>query len=249
MAQSEKVALAIRRSNQGSIKYAIVEQRSSDGLLSILRSHHADHPQRAFHDLADGYRLFQVTDNVALHDAVSRTGAKHWFLHQGGDWQGGPVKRRGGISLISRWYNAAAGFGGDRFHPNRFALSEDRSGLRRNCILGILVELFRDDYPTALRLITSPEGLPNGYIEHGSDEICMYSLPPVVSRVVGLTTRLASFQLDRGVAAVLEHNYSASATQIGEVLPKWDLMALNDHALNWPASAELIAMPAPGLFV
>ena len=31
-------------------------------------------------------------------------------------------------------------------------------------------------------------------------------------------------------------------------IPGWDLMALNDYALHWPASAELIAMPAPGLF-
>ena len=248
MTQSERVALGIRRPSQGSIEYAIVEQQSGEGLLAMLRSYHADHPQQAFHDLADGHRLFQATDSIALHDAVCRAGAKHWFLHQGGDWQGGPVKRRGGLSLISRWHNAAAGFGGDRFHPNRFALNEDGSGLRRNCILGILVELFRDDYPTALRLFTSREGLPNGYIEYGGGEIYMHSLPPAVQRTVGLTTCLASFQLDHGVAAVLERNYGASATQIGKALPNWDLMALNDHALNWPASAELIAMPAPGLF-
>ena len=36
--------------------------------------------------------------------------------------------------------------------------------------------------------------------------------------------------------------------RLGEYLKAGDLMALNDYALHWPASAELIAMPAPGLF-
>lgn len=248
MSEPEQVALGIRRPGRAEIEYAIVDGQPGGGLLDRLRSDHADHPRRAFRDLADDRRLFQATDSIRFHDAAHRAEARRWFLHQGGRWHGGTVKRRGGRSLVSRWHSAAAGFGGDRFHPNRFALSEDRAGLRRNCILGMLVELFRDDYPTALRLVTSREGLPNGYIEYGGDDVYMHSLPPVVQKTVGLTTCLAAFRVDHGVAATLEHNYGASARQIGEALPAWDLMALNDYALNWPASAELIAMPAPGLF-
>ena len=65
---------------------------------------------------------------------------------------------------------------------------------------------------------------------------------------MGLTTCLAAFQIDHGVVATLERHYGATAEQIGAAIPGWDLMALNDYALNWPASAELIATPAPGLF-
>ena len=248
MPEVEKVALGLRMPGREAIEYVVMETENGDVLLDTLRSDHGDHPFQAIHLLAHGRRTVRVADSVQFHDWVRRAGANRWFLHQGGRWQGGIEKRRGGPSLASRWHGAAAAFGGERFHPGRFTLSDDRSGLRRHCILGVLVELFRDDYPTALDLVTSPEGLPNGYVEPGGSEIYIYGLPPVVQSAVGLTTCLAAFRLDHRAAAVLERNYGATAGQIGAAIPAWDLMALNDFALNWPATAELIAMPAPGLF-
>ncbi len=248
MSEVEKVAVGLRMPGREAIEYVVMEARNADCLLDTLVRDHSDHPFQAIHSLANGRRTVRVEDSVQFHDWARRGGANRWFLHQGVRWQGGMEKRRGGASLASRWHDAAVAFGGDRFHPGRFTLNDDRSGLRRHCILGVLVELFRDDYPTALNLITSPEGLPNGYVEHGGSEIYMHGLPPVVQRAVGLTTCLAAFRFDYSVSFALERHYGATAGQIGAAIPAWDLMALNDFALNWPASAELIAMPAPGLF-
>ena len=248
MPEIERVALGLRMPGREAIEYVVMETESGDVLLDMLRRDHGDYPFQAIHRLADGRRTVRAEDSVQFHDWARRGGANRWFLHQGGQWQGGIEKGRGGPSLASRWHDAALALGGDRFHPGRFTLNEDRSGLRRHCILGVLVELFRDDYPTALNLITSPEGLPNGYLEPGGSEIYMHGLPPVVRRAAGLSTCLAAFRFDHGVSTVLERHYGATADQIGAAIPAWDLMALNDFALNWPASAELIAMPAPGLF-
>ena len=248
MPEIERVALGLRIPGREAIEYVVMETENAGALLDALRRDHGDHPHRAIPLLAGGRRTVRAADSVQFHDWARRAGANRWFLHQDGRWQGGMEKRRGRLSLASRWHDAAVALGGDRFHPGRFTLNEDRGGLRRHCILGALVELFRDDYPTALNLITSPEGLPNGYVEHGGSEIYMHGLPPVVRRAVGLTTSLAAFRFERRVSSALERHYGATAGQIGAAIPAWDLMALNDFALNWPASAELIAMPAPGLF-
>ena len=248
MSEVEKVALGLRLSGREAIEYVVMEMENANGLLDTLHRDHGYQPTGAFGDLAEGRQLTRAGDSIRFHDQARRAGATRWFLHQGGEWQGGVAKRRGGPSLASRWHNVAAAFGGDRFLPGRLRLNEDEAGLRRHCILGVLVELFRDDYPTALNLLTSPEGGPNGYVEHGKSEIYLTSLPPVVQRAVGLTTCLAAFQLSHGVSSALERHYGATAEQIGAAIPGWDLMALNDFALHWPASAELIAMPAPGLF-
>ena len=248
MSEVEKVALGLRLSGREAIEYIVMEMENANGLLDTLHRDHGYQPTGAFGDLAEGRQLTRAGDSIRFHDQARRAGATRWFLHQGGEWQGGVAKRRGGPSLVSRWHNVAAAFGGDRFLPGRLRLNEDEAGLRRHCILGVLVELFRDDYPTALNLLTSPEGGPNGYVEHGKSEIYLTSLPPVVQRAVGLTTCLAAFQISHGVSSALERHYGATAEQIGAAIPGWDLMALNDYALHWPASAELIAMPAPGLF-
>ena len=248
MSNYEKIALGVRHPGLETIEFAIVDGQDGDHLLATLHRDHGYQPTGAFGNLAEGRQLIRAGDSLRFHDQAHRAGATHWFLHQGGEWQGDRVKRRSGHSLASRWHNVAAAFGGDRFFPGRFTLSKDESGLRRHCILGVLVELFRDDYPTALNLLTSPEGAPNAYVEYGKSEIYMTGLPPVVQRAVGLATCLAGFRTDHMVSATLERNYGATSAQIGRAIPDWDLMALNDYALNWPASAELIAMPAPGLF-
>ena len=248
MAEIAKAALGVRKPGRETIEFVVVETRDGHGLLDVLRRDHGDNPLGAFPQLAGRKRLIEGADSIRFHDWARRAGANRWFLHQGGRWHGGAVKRAGGLSLVSRWHNVAAAFGGDRFLPGRFSLSEERAGLRRHCILGVLVELFLDDYPTALDRLVSPEGLPDAYIERGGNEIYMHSLPPIVRKTAGLVSGLGAFHLNLSVELALERNYGATATQIGRELDRWDLMALNDHALNWPASAELIALPAPGLF-
>ena len=158
MSEVEKVALGLRLSGREAIEYVVMEMENANGLLDTLHRDHGYQPTGAFGDLAEGRQLTRAGDSIRFHDQARRAGATRWFLHQGGEWQGGVAKRRGGPSLASRWHNVAAAFGGDRFLPGRLRLNEDEAGLRRHCILGVLVELFRDDYPTALNLLTSPEG-------------------------------------------------------------------------------------------
>ena len=136
---------------------------NANGLLDTLHRDHGYQPTGAFGDLAEGRQLTRAGDSIRFHDQARRAGATHWFLHQGGEWQGGRGEtprrtipwRPGGTT--SRPPSAATA----SFRAASDS-SEDEAGLRRHCILGVLVELFRDDYPTALNLLTSPEGGPNG---------------------------------------------------------------------------------------
>ena len=74
-------------------------------------------------------------------------------------------------------------------------------------------------------------------------------LPAIVQREAGLADNRGSFELDDRAVRILEEAYRAPIHQLQESAVSWNLVSLNDHAMNWPVAAELIALPAPGLFV
>ena len=112
MSEVEKVALGLRLSGREAIEYVVMEMENANGLLDTLHRDHGYQPTGAFGDLAEGRQLTRAGDSIRFHDQARRAGATRWFLHQGGEWQGGVAKRRGGPSLASRWHNVAAAFGG-----------------------------------------------------------------------------------------------------------------------------------------
>ena len=258
MSDLERVAVGIRQPDRESIEYKIVTSRGADGLLPVLRKDHHRRPRGIFNELAAERRLFRASDGVDFHQAVRAANASRWYIHQTGGWDGGRVKPPHRQSLLTRWYHAAAGFGGDRFHPHRNTLGASYVGIRRHCIMGMLVELFLDDYPGAVATIAEPpvhllsgrRSCPS-YLQYKTfnplDRLGL--LPAIVQREAGLADNRGSFELDDRVAWILEEGYRVPIRQLQEARVAWNLVSLNDHAMNWPVAAELISLPAPGLFV
>ena len=258
MSDLERVAVGIRQPDRENIEYAIVTSRGADGLLPVLRKDYHRRPRGIFNELAAERRRFRASDGVDFHQAVRAANASRWYIHQTGGWDGGPVKPPHHQSLLTRWYHAAAGFGGDRFHPRRSAMGGSYIGIRRHCIMGMLVELFLDDYPGAVATIAEPpvylpsrRSLGSGYFKYETFNPLDISglLPAIVQRETGLADNRGSFELDDRVVRILEEGYRVPVRQLQESGVSWNLVSLNDSAMNWPIAAELIALPAPGLFV
>ena len=124
--------------------------------------------------------------------------------------------------------------------------------------MGMLVELFLDDCPGAVatvaeppvRLLSGRRSCP-GYFQYETfNPLDMPGLlPAIVQREAGLADNRGSFELDDRVVRILEEGYRAPIRQLQEARVAWNLVSLNDHAMNWPVAAELISLPAPGLFV
>ena len=261
MSNLERVAVGIRHPNRESIEYTFLQAGGADNLLPMLRRQHVKQPKRMFNELAAERRLFQAGDGVDFHKAVRQAGASRWYIHQIDRWDGGPVKPLHHRSLLTRWYYAAASFGGNRFHPGDRRLGRVSGDLRRHCIMGMLVELFLDDYPGALVTVEKPPretsiqfGDKEGRIEYktfqpGDECRSAVVLPAIVRREVGLTDHRGSFELNDQVVQILEEGYRVPLRQLQEAGVQWNLVSLNDTAMNWPLAASLIALPAPGLFV
>ena len=73
----------------------------------------------------------------------------------------------------------------------------------------------------------------------------MRNLTPIAQKTAGPVGGLDVFRLNLSAAFALERKKGDIAERIGRALSKRDPMALNDCALNWPASAEPIACRRP----
>lgn len=257
MSNLERVALGIRHPHRESIEYAFLQAEGAENLLPVLHQQYHNLPQRIFNEVAAERRLFQADDGVDFHQAARRANASRWFIHQVDRWDGGQVKPLHHQSLLTRWYHALGSFGGGRFHPGRNSLGGSYVGIRRHCIMGMLVELFLDDYPGAVATIVDPprsrlngQHETKGYFKYQtfnpSDQVGL--LPAIVQREAGLTDNRGSFEMNDQVAKILEEGYRVPIWQLRESLSDWNLVILNDVAMHWPVAASLVALPAPGLF-
>ena len=249
--ETENVLLGVRKPNRSDIEFSLLPVQSGSNLLPVLKRDYSIRPELVFPDAAADRRIVHVDGSIPFHDIARQVNASRWFLHQTDAWHDGIVHPQHRQSLLERLYHASNSWGGGRFHPNRGSLNSiDSSGFRRNCLMGMATELFMDDYPSALYRIEQDIpglGVHMAYGVHHGWGLAGAKLPDIVQRTLGFRTPYGSFQLDARSARILEHSYRAPVAAIASHVRDWNLVDLNDHAMNWPAAAELIAAPASGL--
>ena len=259
MSDLQRIAVGVRRPQGEGIEYAFLKARNPENLLPVLRQQYSLAPRKFFAELAADRRMFQAGDGVEFHRSLRQADATHWHLFQVERWEGAeslPARRE---SLLTRWHGYSREFGGDRFLPRRNGLGGGEGGIKRNCIMGMAVELFLDDYPGAIAVVDEPlpalpGGMPNALPDYRIHYVTFNPadrpglLPAVVQRELGLSDERGTFVPDDRVCHILENAYGMP---MGELRPDldWNLVHLNDVAPNWPLSAALMDLPAPGLFV
>ena len=249
--ESENILLGVRKPDRNDIEFSMLPVRTGSGnMLPVLRRDYSVQPTRAFNDTASNRRIIHVPDSIPFHDIARQVHATRWFLHQSGEWHYGAVRPQHPHSLLARMYHMANAYGGDRFTPNIGSLNNiDRNGLRRHCVMGMATELFMDDYPSALYRVEKPSEIQRDSLNvvyqahHIPRERQLVYLPDIVRRALGFRTNDGEFLVDAKTAGIMAHKH-ALQLPVGY---NWNLVHINDSTLNWPATAELLALPAPGL--
>lgn len=255
MSELERIAVGIRQPHGEGIDYAFLQARDAANLLPVLRQQYSIEPYRIFAEVAAERRMFRAADGVDFHRSLRRANASRWHLFQVFRWEGAQSLPAQPQSLLTRWHSYSSQFGGDRFHPRRNGLGGVDGGVRRNCIMGMAVELFLDDYPGAIAVVEDPPSAE--YLARWPDYDIEYItfnpedrkglLPAVVQRELGLSDNRGTFVPDDRVSHMMQNAYGKSMADLSRDL-KWNLVNLNDVATNWPLSAALMDLPAPELF-
>lgn len=251
---SENVVLGIRKPGKETVEFSVLPVRDADAMLPVLRRDFDQQPHRVFGDLALDRRLIEVPDSRPFHDVARQTRASRWLMHQAGQWIDGPVRPRSAQSLLSRWYRTSKQSGGERFRPSKGLLGSNNGsgGGMENCIMGAATELFLDDYPSALSRV-EVEQPGGGFAVHYVDfsrggRPVQVVLPTLVQRELGFATNSGLFALNPAVGSTLEEYTGMSGQALEHKMGSLTLVNINDHLLDWPLAADLMAMPAPGLF-
>ena len=255
--EKERIALGIRNPHKQEIEFAMLRSGNPDNLLPELKRQYEVLPQRLFGEMAGHRRLMVARDAVEFHDVARQAGAQRWYVHQLAGWRGDLVRPKSSQSLLSRWFYHVERNGGGRFVPGNYLGRIGTDGIRRNCIMGMAMELFLDDYPGAIEVrerISAAERLELEWDDEvGIDYITFDPadqdrvLPYIVQRELGLADHRGAFQLTPGVRLALEQGYGVRMSDFnlhfGIPNDDWSLVNLNDHARNWPTSALIIEEP------
>ena len=270
-ADRNAVALGVRTPGQENIVFAVFnagDAAARSQLLPVLQRDFSHNPYGALAEAAPDRRAFNVPNSVPFHDVAREAQADQWLLYQNGQWEAGQVQPRHPDSLLTRLYRTARDWGGDRFEPAAYKLGAFESpryrgdggrGRMLNCFMGMATEMFLDDYPTALTRVVGYDAITGPMMAYRSfaPDATSYTniLPDLTRKQLGFASSTGDFRPDPSTIRFLERSYNRPIRELEKALvgsysqrPEYSLTRLNDAALNWPVAAELLALPAPGLY-
>ena len=262
--EKERMLIGVRKPRSETIEYAVMRNGVGERLMPILSDRYAAAPQRMFSDMIPHQRLLTARDGVEFHDAARAAGVQRWVIFQLERWRDGPVLPLNPTPLATRWWMTAVNGGNERFRVAGLRLGDvGVDGIRRNCIMGAAVELFLDDYPSALDMVECPSAeeramlaLPDDVplliqyysFQNGAEPGPDTMLPDIVRRQLGLHDSVGSFDATENVRRlVLKHAVTDGEAPI-DIAKNASLVALNDRTGNWPLLGDVMAEPSARVF-